>query len=265
MNIITVKPFSFPTEKELETILVNNPGQVEEGLQTITHQLSTDSGPLDILAVDGGGRLVVIELKNEASENHLDQGLRYYDWCCQNISWIANAYKAKTKISDKSMPRLMLIAPAFTETVRRIAKYVYEEANLALIEFHAFETEKGERGIICTKIDIDQVPFPPDLPTIDNTLEYFESAEVKNLFLSVTKELENRQLEVKPIRGPAVSVWYRGKRFIYMDPRRNFFVLDVLKSDDTWTGKIRVSTQKEWDQAFKGHIETYMQYLDANK
>jgi len=43
-----------------------------------TRQQLTDSGPLDILAVDEEGTLVVIELKNEAYDGHPDQGLRYH-------------------------------------------------------------------------------------------------------------------------------------------------------------------------------------------
>jgi Holliday junction resolvase-like predicted endonuclease len=232
-------------------------------LRIITHQYPTDSGPLDILAVDSDGTLVVIELKNEAADSHLDQGLRYYDWCRQNISWIANAYNAKTKINADATPRLMLVAPAFTETVKRIAKYV--DAELDLIEYHAFENEKSERGLICTTIDYGQAPVPPEIPSIEKKMEYFQSEKVKELFQSVLNELTGRQVEVKPIKGLWISFWYRGKRFMSMGPKKNFFVVDVLKSDGNWSGRIRVSTREEWDQAFQKHVEKYMQYLDANK
>src|SRR5512143_2061677 len=133
--MIKVKAVSVREKEELEPLLVANPEIIEDGLKVLTHQHPTDSGPLDILAVDSDGTLVVIELKNEAAEEHLDQGLRYYDWCHQNISWIANAYSSKAKINAEATPRLMLVAPAFTETVKRIAKYV--DAELDLIEYYA--------------------------------------------------------------------------------------------------------------------------------
>ena len=92
--MIKVKPIDLKERDELEPLLVANPDVIEQGLQIISHQLMTDSGPLDILAVDSEGTLIIIELKNEATESHLDQALRYYDWCRQNISWISKAYSS---------------------------------------------------------------------------------------------------------------------------------------------------------------------------
>lgn len=261
--MIKVKAVSVREKEELEPLLVANPEIIEDGLKILTHQHPTDSGPLDILAVDSDGTLVVIELKNEAADEHLDQGLRYYDWCRQNISWIANAYSSKAKINAEATPRLMLVAPAFTETVKRIAKYV--DAELDLIEYHAFENEKRERGLICTAIDFGQAPVPPEIPSIEKKMEYFQSEKVEELFRSVLEELGGRQVEIKPIHDLWISFWYRGKRFMYMAPKRSFFVVEVLKSDGNWSGRIRVSTRKEWDQALQRYVEKYMQYLDRSK
>ena len=86
--MMKVKAISVREKDELEPLLVANPDIIEDGLKIIAHQHPTDSGPLDILAVDSDGTLVVIELKNEAADGHLDQGLRYYDWCRQKISCI---------------------------------------------------------------------------------------------------------------------------------------------------------------------------------
>ena len=132
-----------------------DPDVIDEGLEILTQQQRTNTGPLDILGVDAEGTLVVIELKNEAGEGHIDQGLRYYDWCRQNLPWIAEAY-GKAKINIKSVPRLFLIAPAYTETVRQIAKYVAVGVDLRLFEYHAVENDKGERGVICNEIDLDR-------------------------------------------------------------------------------------------------------------
>lgn len=261
--MMKVKAISVREKDELEPLLVANPDIIEDGLKVIAHQHPTDSGPLDILAVDSDGTLVVIELKNEAADGHLDQGLRYYDWCRQNISWIVNAYTAKAKINADATPRLLLVAPAFTDTVKRIAKYV--DAELDLIEYHAFQNEKGERGMICTTIDYGQAPVPPEIPSIEKKMEYFQSDRVKELFRSILDELTARQVEIKPINGLWISFWYRGKRFMYMAPKRNFFVGEILKPDGNWSGRTRVSTRKEWDQTLQKHVEKYIQYLDGNK
>lgn len=58
-----VKKIEIREREELEPILVANPELLEEGLRIVSHQLATPTGPLDILAVDDEGALVIIELK----------------------------------------------------------------------------------------------------------------------------------------------------------------------------------------------------------
>ena len=261
--MIKVRAVSVREKEELEPLLIANPEIIEEGLKIVASQLSTDSGPLDILAVDSEGTLVVVELKNEAAEGHLDQGLRYYDWCRQNVSWIANAYNAKAKINPNATPRLMLVAPTFTDTLRRIAKYI--DIELHLVEYHAFENEKGERGLICTAIDYGEAPVSPEIPSIEKTMERFQSEKVKRLLKSVLDELAAKQVEIKPLRGAWISSWYRGKRFMYMGAKKNFFVVQVLAPDGTWNRRMRISARKEWDTTFQKYIAKYLHYLDANQ
>ena len=157
----------------------------------------------------------------------------------------------------------MLIAPSFTETVRRIAKYV--NAELELIEFHAFQNEKSERGLICSSIDFGQAPVPPEIPSIEKKMEYFQSEKVKELFQEVLVELGTKQVEVKPIHDLWISFWYRGKRFMYAAPKRNFFVVEVLKTEGDWSSRIRISTRKDWEQTFQKYVQKYLHYLDGMK
>ncbi len=261
--MIKVKAISVREREELEPLLIANPDLIEDGLKIISHQQPTDSGPLDILAVDEEETLVVIELKNEASDGHLDQGLRYYDWCRQNISWISNAFGKNYKINSDATPRLVLVAPSFTDTVKRIAKYV--DAELELVEYHAFQNEKGERGLICNRIDYGSAPEPPAIPSIEKKMAYFTSEKAKALFKTAHDQLTKRGIEIKPIHGLWSSLWYQGKRFGTMAPRRSFFVVDVLRPDGDWSNRQRVSTKKEWEAVLQKNIARYMQYLDSNR
>jgi hypothetical protein len=253
------KRISIRERDELEPIIVANPEVIEDELRIIAHQHPTDTGTLDVLGVDSEGTLVVMELKNEASDSHLDQGLRYYDWCRQNLAWIAQAYK-KYNINSENHPRLLLIAPSFTDNVKRIAKYV--DVELQLFEYHAIEHEKGDRGIICTEIDYGQPPEPPPIPTIEKKLEYFQDNDVKNLFKTVLTELQSKGIEIRPIHGLWISFWYKGKRFMYMSPKRTFFVAQVLTPEGTWAGRQRVTKREDWQAIFDNHIAKYMEYLE---
>ena len=51
------------SEQLLEQILVKNPDILMEGLKLVGRQTPTEGGALDLLGVDGYGRLVVFELK----------------------------------------------------------------------------------------------------------------------------------------------------------------------------------------------------------
>ena len=62
-----VEPLSplqqMPTELEFEELLVRNPEMLEPGLKLVGRQTPTQTGWLDLLAVDADGRMVVYELK----------------------------------------------------------------------------------------------------------------------------------------------------------------------------------------------------------
>jgi RecB family endonuclease NucS len=60
---VKLKTSSFDLEKHLEDWIENDPGLLQSGLTIVARQLHTDSGPLDLLALDPQGQWVVIELK----------------------------------------------------------------------------------------------------------------------------------------------------------------------------------------------------------
>jgi hypothetical protein len=213
------------------------------------------------VGVDTDGALVVIELKNEAAEGQLDQGLRYYDWCRQDIAWLATAHSGRVKVNPDLPPRLVLVAPSFTDSVKRIAKYIDDDVGLQLIEYHAFESETGERGAICTKIDFGERPEPLPIPTIDKMLEYFHDGKVRELFKAALAELQQLGAEARPIQGQWVTFWFRGKRFMRMGPKRNFFAVEVLSPGGDWLPRQRVATQKEWDTIRDEPVAKYLEYL----
>jgi hypothetical protein len=88
---------------------------------------------------------------------------------------------------------------------------------------------------------------------------------VKELFKAALNKLTQAQVEIKPIRGLWISFWYRGKRFMYMAPKRNFFVADILHPGGDWNDRIRISTRKEWEAVFAKQISKYLEYLEENK
>ncbi len=169
------------------------------------------------------------------------------------------AYKG-AKIDAKTPPRLFLIAPSFTDNVKRIAKYV--NADLKLLEYHAIENEEGERGLICTELDFGQPP-QPSIMTIEEKLKYCTDDKVRELFKAVLDELKTQGIEVKPIGGLDITFWYKGKRFMVMTPRRKAFAANVLSSGGTWIGTQNIAARKDWDKVYTSQVKPYLTYLDA--
>jgi hypothetical protein len=237
------------SEKELEDLLVDNPDAIERGMKILGRQIQTDTGYLDILAVDEDGVLTVIELKNEVDDGQLAQGLRYYDWVRTNIQWLAKNFK---EVDADEIPRLILIAPSFSENLQRIAKYV--NINLDLIEYHVVQLPNGEKGVLCHRIEIGGPPEPPIVPTRGGNIKRIENEKVRQLCEECLRELENRGIEIRPIQNYWFSIWYKGKRFMYLGCKKKFFVCEIQKPDGSWTRRLRIATKGEWEKVFNNDI-----------
>jgi Holliday junction resolvase-like predicted endonuclease len=248
------------SEKELEDFVVKNPEVVEEGMSILGRQIRTDSGPLDILAVDEDGVLTVIELKNKADDEQLDQGLRYYDWARTNIPWIARFFE---KVDVRQEPRLILIAPAFSENLQKVAKYV--KVSIDLYEYIAIQLPNGEKTILCRWVETKKIPPLTEIPTKEGNLNYIEDEKVRQLCAECLKGFEDRGIEVRPIEDFWFSIWYKGKRFMYLGCKKRFFVCQIQRPDGSWTERIRISEREDWEKTFKDQILPVLQSIDSEE
>ncbi|MEM2550204.1 MAG: endonuclease NucS [Nitrososphaerota archaeon] len=246
-------------ERELEELLVRCPDAIEDNMKILGRQIRTDSGPLDILAVDEDGALTVIELKDEVDDGQLDQGLRYYDWVRTNIQWLYRYYEG---VDPDQEPRLILVAPAFSENLRRIAKYV--NVNLDLIEYHAIRLPDGGKGILCRPLEVGRPPEPPVVPTREGHLRLIVDDKVRQLCAECLKELEGKGVEVRPLQDYWFSMWYKGRRFMYLGCKKKFFACLIQRSNGSWTGRIRITTKEDWEKAFNDEIAPIIQKIESS-
>ena len=237
-------------EKELEDLLAENPDMIEEGMRVLGRQIDTDTGPLDLLALDTDGVLAVIELKNRVDDGQLDQGVRYYDWARFNIEWIARSHPRMVDASQE--PRLILIAPTFSNNLRRVAKYV--DISLDLVEYHVMELPDGKRHPFCTRTEIESPPEATVVPTKNGHVDRIESDKVKQLCLECLSQLEKLGIETRPKKNYWFSVWYHGKRFMYLGSKKKFFVCQVERPDGSWSDRFRIREKEEWEDLFSKEI-----------
>jgi hypothetical protein len=159
---------SMTTEKLLEELLVQSPEVLLEGLTIIGRQNETANGPLDLLGVDGDGRLVVFELKRgQLSRDAVAQVLDYASWIAsldpeelndhvvetsgrygaQKIENLADWYR--TTFGAKSLleigrPRMILVGLGVEDGTKRMVEFLSSaEVDISLITFYGF-VENGQ-------------------------------------------------------------------------------------------------------------------------
>ncbi|MEM2419431.1 MAG: endonuclease NucS [Candidatus Bathyarchaeia archaeon] len=116
---MSIEKLSIENHQELEQMILNEINLVEKGLTVICSNVSiNDKTTLDILCHDSNGQLVIIQLSVQEDDAMLLQGLQSLDYVDKFKSFLKATYN-KHKIDDKEKPRLVLIAPSFSDAVKR--------------------------------------------------------------------------------------------------------------------------------------------------
>lgn len=158
-----------PTELEFEELLVRNPSMLGSDLKLVGRQTPTQTGWLDLLAIDRDGRLVVYELKRgtltreavtqvldyassleamstsdltehiaERSGNDGIQGIDEFEqWYAENFGG--------DDLSRLLPPRMVLVGMGVDPVAERMAKFISGgPVDLSVVTFHGF-MRGGER------------------------------------------------------------------------------------------------------------------------
>ena len=116
---VSIEKISIESRHELEQMIVGGINLVEKDLTVICSNVPVnDKTTLDILCHDSNGQLVIIQLNVVEDDSMLLQGLQSLDYVDKFKSFLKATYN-KHKIDDKEKPRLILIAPSFSDAVRR--------------------------------------------------------------------------------------------------------------------------------------------------
>ena len=177
-----VEPLSplqqMPTELALEDLLVRNPEMLETGLKLVGRQTPTQTGWLDLLAVDPDGRLVVYELKRgtlarEAVTQVLDyasdlDGMSITD-LAEHIAersgsagiegieefeqWYADNFGGDD-LSRLLPPRMVLVGLSVDPVAERMARFISGgPVDISVVTFHGF-VRGGER-LLARQLEVE--------------------------------------------------------------------------------------------------------------
>lgn len=181
------KPLSpitqMPTELEFEELLVANPEMLEPGLRLIGRQTPTQTGWLDLLAVDTDGRLVVFELKRGMLAREVVTQVLDYASALDGMStaklaehvaqqsdesgiekiddfeqWYADNF-GRDDLSRLLPPRMVLVGLGVDPTAERMARFISAgPVDISIATFHGFQRD-GER-LLARQLEVDSEKNP---------------------------------------------------------------------------------------------------------
>ena len=166
-------------EDILEATLVSRPEMLESGLQLVGRQTPTEGGPLDLLGVDEGGRLVVFELKREkltreAVTQCIDYASALDEMTPEELAafiaehsgsdgiekiddfeeWYQNLF-AENELDDLLPPRLTLVGLGVDERAERMANFLRKGGiDISVLTFHGFE--RGGETLLARQVEVER-------------------------------------------------------------------------------------------------------------
>jgi hypothetical protein len=115
---LAIEKIKLESHRELEEMLTGEITQIEDDLAVIANRVPiNDKATLDILCRDNNGQLVVLQLSINEDDNMFLHGIQSLDYVDKFKSFLKATYKEQ-KIDDKEKPRLIMIAPSFSDAVR---------------------------------------------------------------------------------------------------------------------------------------------------
>ena len=165
------------TERSLEEVFVRNPDMLMSGLTLVGRQTPTDSGFLDLLGVDGDGRLVVFELKREMlTRDAVAQAIDYCSYLdslteTEFVDYIAE-HSGKNEIDkiddfaswygdrqgkpliDLRPTRMALVGLGADARAHRMVDFLTERGvDISLLTFHGYRY--GDRTLLARQVERD--------------------------------------------------------------------------------------------------------------
>jgi predicted transport protein len=260
---IRFKQTSVSKESDLEELICADPNCLEEGFKIVDRQVKTSYGPISILGIDSGNCLTIVELKVVPNEEMLMQALDYFAWVSENTDSLKRMYPS-IPIDYAQSPRIILVSPSFSDSLRRRIGFIREDINIILLAYSVIDF-KSERFVNMIEIPTLIVPTPPaQTKKLENFVAYIQNGASRELY----KEARNKILQLAP-SGIQENYAHKYIDFRYADnpiavliPRRNYFKLE-LSEGGNWIS-ITVENKDELEKALQ-KIKTNLIRLSGEK
>jgi hypothetical protein len=116
--LMSIEKLKLESNQELQQMITDDISMVEKDLTLICNNVPiNDRTTLDVLCHDGNGQLVIAQLSVSEDDLMLLHGIQSLDYVNKFKSFLKATYN-KHKIDDTESPRLVLIAPSFSDALR---------------------------------------------------------------------------------------------------------------------------------------------------
>jgi len=165
------------TEQLLEEVIVRCPQLLMTELKLVGRQTETPGGPLDLLGVDGDGRLVVFELKRgNLTREAVAQVIDYASYLAELdpkelfkhisdrsgnlgiekiddfLSWYQEQFA--TSLSEPQKPRMVLVGLGADDRTRRMVSFFADsDIDISLITFHGFK--RNGNTLLARQVEVE--------------------------------------------------------------------------------------------------------------
>lgn len=141
------------TKSQVIAVLRERWDAIEERLRAVDSSVPcSPCGVIDVLAVDAASRLVVIDIDTVAGDGLLLRGLSHMEWLVRNAPNVRRMYPGWT-IDFAAPPRLLLVAPRFSPTVRHAVSQI-AEPDVACVRYRGLDVS-GWTGVFFEPVGDD--------------------------------------------------------------------------------------------------------------
>lgn len=159
---------------DLEPWLVTNPQILGPDMAIIGRQVATRSGPIDLLAIDNTGNLVIVELKrDQLPREALAQGIDYAsnvaEWGIEKVSEVCTDYTGKTlmdffaeifpdfdieSLTVNETQRILLVGFSVESSLERMIEWLTDhyDVNINAVVLNYVKTSSGDELLARTSI-----------------------------------------------------------------------------------------------------------------
>ncbi len=281
---------------DLEEWIKKTPEILGENLLIIGNQIKTKSGPIDFLAIDKNGNIVIIELKRgklyrkvitQAIDYASDIGSR----CIEELDELCRSYTRNNlvefiienfpdkginwdNISINNTQRILLVGTYITESLERMISWLSEKfkvlINAVVITYG--KTANGEEIIASTSIIPEEIgeenckkKSKKMITTLEDHRNHIKTQELRSYFNDTEKKIKLLSKDIEEIPKVNYIVFkYKGNVIARMRPCKYFFDFHAFghnKEGLRDSERLRIENLNKDRVELFGKIRRYITYL----